>query len=63
MLCCLKVDTVEHVEFLIIMMIIIIIIIIIIISPRPGSTGLMSNGGSSLLMGRGILVSLGWQSF
>ena len=61
MLCCLKVDTVEHIEFLI--MIIIIIIIIIIISPRPGSTGLMSNGGSSLLMGRGILVSLGWQSF
>ena len=42
---------------------IIIIIIIIIISPRPGNTRLMSSGGQSHLMRKGILISLGWQSF
>ena len=42
---------------------IIIMIIIIAITPRPGNTGLMSSGGYSHLMGRGILFSLGWQSF
>ena len=33
------------------------------VSPRLGNTGLISSGGKSHLMGRGILFSLGWQSF
>ena len=33
------------------------------IPPRPGNTGLMFSRGYSHLMGRGILFSLGWQSF
>ena len=40
-----------------------IIIIIIIPSTRPGNTRLMSSGGGSHLMGRGILFSLGCQSY
>ena len=41
----------------------IIIIIIIIVSLRPGNTGLMSSCRKSHLIGKGILFSLGWQSF
>ena len=41
----------------------IIIIIIIITSTRPGNTRLMSSGGGSHLMVRGILFSLGCQSY
>ena len=40
-----------------------IIIIIIIVSLRPGNTGLMSSCRKSHLIGKGILFSLGWQSF
>ena len=40
-----------------------IIIIIIIPSTRPGNTRLMSSGGGSHLMVRGILFSLGCQSY
>ena len=39
------------------------IIIIIIPSTRPGNTRLMSSGGGSHLMVRGILFSLGCQSY
>ena len=38
-------------------------IIIIITSTRPGNTRLMSSGGGSHLMVRGILFSLGCQSY
>ena len=48
---------------IIIIIIMIIIILTIIIRPRSGNTGLMSSRGYSHLMGRGILFSLGWQSF
>ena len=51
------------IEELIIKTIIIIIIIIIITSTRPGNTRLMSSGGGSHLMVRGILFSLGCQSY
>ena len=48
---------------IIIIIIIIMIIAIIIMSLRPGNTGFMSSGGKSHLMGRGIFINLGWESF
>ena len=48
---------------IIMMMMMMIIIMIIIISRRAGNTVLMSCRGWSHLMRRGILFSLGWQSF